>query len=172
MDDSIALSEIDEKIVRAAARTHLKTGLVIASHTGPDAPAFAQLDILREEGVTPGAFIWVHAQGGSMEGRLKAAQMGAWISLDNVAADSANIEHTISMIQSLKDKGFLNRILLSHDAGWYSVGQANGGNYRGYTAIFTHLTPRLKASGFSDQEIRQLIEYNPQQAFRLGVAII
>jgi phosphotriesterase-related protein len=154
VDDSAGLSATDEKIVRAAARTHLKTGLAIASHTGPDGPAFAQLEILIEEGVSPEAFIWVHAQGGTMEGHVQAAKMGAWISLDYVTADSANIEKNVAMIEALKNKGYLNRILLSHDAGWYTVGEPGGGSYRGYTAIFTHLIPRLKEKNFTDQDIR------------------
>lgn len=44
--DTGPLSDIDEKLVRAACRAHLKTGLTIASHTGPAQPAFEQLSIL------------------------------------------------------------------------------------------------------------------------------
>ena len=39
--DSV-LSPLHEKIVRAAARTHLATGLTINGHTGPEAPAKAE----------------------------------------------------------------------------------------------------------------------------------
>ena len=42
------LSAIDEKLVRAACRTHRATGLTIASHTGPARPAFDQLRVLGE----------------------------------------------------------------------------------------------------------------------------
>ena len=38
--DSGTLSEVDRKLVQAAARTHLKTGLTIAAHTGPAEAAF------------------------------------------------------------------------------------------------------------------------------------
>ncbi|NQU80843.1 MAG: phosphotriesterase, partial [Bacteroidetes bacterium] len=60
--DQGELTDIHEKLVRAAARTHLKTGLTIASHTGPAIGAFEEIEILKEEGVDPSAFIWVHAQ--------------------------------------------------------------------------------------------------------------
>jgi len=46
--DSKTLSDIDRKLVIAAAKTHLKTGLVIASHTGPAIPAFEELEILKK----------------------------------------------------------------------------------------------------------------------------
>ena len=60
--DAAPLSEIDAKLVRAAARTHRETGLPIASHTGTGAAAMAELDLLEAAGVPPSAFIWVHAQ--------------------------------------------------------------------------------------------------------------
>lgn len=77
VDSDSILSVQDEKLVRAAARTHLKTGLTIVSHTGPDAPAFAQLKILEEEGVSPDAWVWTHAQNGTSEGHCTAAGKGA-----------------------------------------------------------------------------------------------
>jgi len=81
---SDSLSAEHKKIITAAAITHLKTGLIIASHTGPDNPAFAQINVLKSMGVNPSAFIWVHAQGGTLEGNTKAAKEGVWISLDNI----------------------------------------------------------------------------------------
>jgi phosphotriesterase-related protein len=44
--DAAPLSDIDAKLVRAAALTTLKTGLPIASHTGSGAAAMAELDLL------------------------------------------------------------------------------------------------------------------------------
>ena len=78
-----SLSEFHKKLVEAAARTHLKTGLTIASHTGPSVPAFEQIEILKKEGVSPEAFIWVHAQNEKdLSAHIKAAKLGAWIGLD------------------------------------------------------------------------------------------
>ena len=51
------LSEVSGKLIRAAGLTHLKTGLTIASHTGPGVPALEQLEILKEVRVSPSAFI-------------------------------------------------------------------------------------------------------------------
>jgi phosphotriesterase-related protein len=45
------LSDLHRKLVIAAARTHLKTGLTICSHTGPAVLAFEELE-----------FVWTHAQ--------------------------------------------------------------------------------------------------------------
>jgi phosphotriesterase-related protein len=166
------LSPLHAKIVSAAAMTHNQTGLVIASHTGPDAPAFAQIQILKTFGIDPSHFIWVHAQRGTLNGNLKAANMGAWISLDNVNDEQfPDPEQTYSTgwyanrIMALKEAGFLNRTLVSHDAGWYSPGEGNGGDFRGFTDIFTRLIPELEERGFSRQEINQLLVVNPREAF-------
>ena len=97
------LSDLHKKLVTAAAWTHLKTGLTIASHTGPAIPAFEQIDILQKEGVAPEAFIWVHAQSEKDPGNhVKAAKMGAWIGLDGL--DDNNLEDYIRMITNLRKK--------------------------------------------------------------------
>ncbi len=129
------LSELHKKLVVAAAMTHLETGLSIASHTGPAIPAFEQLDILKKEGVAPEAFIWVHAQSEKdLSNHVRAAKMGAWIGLDGVNDD--NLADYVKMIKNLKENNLLNKILLSHDAGWYHPGETNGGDYRGYRHYF------------------------------------
>src|SRR5262245_41493847 len=60
--DAGPLSEINIKLVSAAARTHLRTGLTIGAHTVGGVAAMQQLDILEKLGVSPKAFIWIHAQ--------------------------------------------------------------------------------------------------------------
>jgi phosphotriesterase-related protein len=60
--DPQPLSEIDEKLVRAAARTHHQTGLTIMSHTSLATPAREEIAVLKEEGGSPAAWIWTHAQ--------------------------------------------------------------------------------------------------------------
>jgi phosphotriesterase-related protein len=173
-DDSLSVEH--QKIVRAAAITHLKTGLQIASHTGPDLPAFEQIKILKENGVDPSAFIWVHAQNGSLEGNIKAAREGAWISLDNVHSGAINMKDNQSSINwycnrivELKKEGFLDKVLISHDSGWYDPAKPDGGEYQGYTIIFDSLLPALRTSGLTENEINQIIVKNPQEAFRIKV---
>ena len=162
------LTDLHKKLVVAAARTHLKTGLTIASHTGPAVPAFEQLDILKNEGVAPEAFIWVHAQSEKDLGNhVKAAKMGAWIGLDGL--NDNNLTDYIRMIKNLRDNNLLNKILLSHDAGWYHPGEENGGEYRGYTTLFEKLIPALRNEQFSEKEIKQLLVINPAKAFEIRI---
>ena len=162
------LSDLHKKLVTAAARTHLKTGLIIASHTGPAIPAFEQLDILRKEGVAPEAFIWVHAQTEKDPiNHIKAAKMGAWISFDGL--NENNLQEYIGLIKNMKKNNLLNKVLLSHDAGWYHPGEENGGDYRGYTTLFEKLVPLLRKEKFTGREIHQLLVSNPEKAFTIRI---
>ena len=148
-DDTLSPEHV--KIITAAALTHLKTGMVIASHTGPDGPAFEQIAILKEMGVDPSAFIWVHAQGGTSEGNIRAAREGAWISLDNVRsrADSnpgepGTIEWYATGYLNLKKNGLLHKVLFLMIRGGTILQNLTGVNINGYTDIFDSLIPALK----------------------------
>jgi phosphotriesterase-related protein len=162
------LSETHKKIVQAAARAHLKTGLTIASHTGPAIGTFEQIEILKNEGVDPSAFIWVHAQvEKDTDTHLKAAEMGAWVSYDGLRGD--DIGRYVELLSNMKSANLLIQVLLSHDAGFYMVGQPGGGNFVGYIRLFEELLPALEKSGFTESEIEQMIVKNPQNAFAYRV---
>jgi phosphotriesterase-related protein len=169
VDPADTLSPEHRKLITAAAITHLKTGLVIASHTGPDNPAFAQIEILKSMGVDPSAFIWVHAQRGTTEGNIKAAKEGAWISLDNVRKSAGTPEFYADRIEELKKEGLLNKVLISHDSGWYDPAKPGGGQINGYTDIFEAFIPLLRARGFTDDEINQVLVRNPREAFKVRI---
>lgn len=162
------LSDFHKKLVVAAARTHLKTGLTIASHTGSSIPAFEEIELLKNEGVAPGAFIWVHAQvEKDLSTHVKAAKMGAWISLDGIS--DSNLDDYVGMLKNMKENHLLGKVLLSHDAGWYHPGEENGGEYRGYTTLFVKLIPLLRKEKFSKKEIFQLMVSNPAEAFTIRI---
>ena len=162
------LSKLHAKLITAAARTHLQTGLVIASHTGPAVPAFEQLEILEKEGVDASAFIWVHAQGESdLDRHVQAAKKGAWISVDGL--DDSNVGEYLKMLENLKSHSLLHRALLSHDAGWYSPGEENGGEFRPYTTLFKKFIPLLTQHGWTKDEMQQLLVINPRNAFEIKV---
>jgi phosphotriesterase-related protein len=160
-------SEMDMRLLEAAAITHRHTGLTIASHTGPGSAARQQIERLEQRGVRPEAFIWVHAQVESDKAlHVWAAERGAWVEFDGVSPET--VDQHVQFILHLRQKGLLNRVLVSHDAGWYQVGEPGGGNFREYTTLFTQLIPALRKVGFSEGEIEQLTVKNPQRAFAGG----
>ncbi len=162
--DNGPLSDIDRKLVRAAALTHLETGLTIASHTGNSAAALEQVRILREAGVSAAAWIWVHAkrEAGS-EALFEVTGQGGWVEFDNVSPEKADV--CVDLLSLMKERGHLGRVLISQDAGWYHVGEPGGGNFRPFDYLFTAFLPRLRERGFTDAEIQSLAQTNPARAF-------
>ncbi len=162
------LSDVDRTLVQAAARTHLQTGLTIAAHTGPALPAFEELDVLAREGVDPSAWIWVHAHTEEDETRhVEAAQRGAWVEFDGL--DPGRLERFVALALTMKAHGVLHRTLISHDAGWYHVGEPDGGTFRPYDTLFTDFLPALTNAGFTDAEIQQVLVQNPANALTVRV---
>jgi phosphotriesterase-related protein len=162
------LHELHRKLVQAAARTHLKTGLAIAAHTGDGAAAVEQLDILRDEGVMPAAFIWVHAQGERDPAvHARVAQRGAWLSFDGVGP--ATVERHLDLVRAAKQQGYLSQVLISHDAGWFRPGEPGGGKFQPFDTMFVRMLPALREAGFVDDEIEQLAVRNPMNALALRV---
>jgi phosphotriesterase-related protein len=164
--DAGPLSEIDAKLVRAAARCHKRTGLAIASHTGDGVAATAELGILKEEGVDPSAFIWVHAQNEKDQSvHERAAKLGAWVEFDGIAPASV-VQH-VELVMHMKRIGLLHRVLISQDAGWYHVGEPGGGEFRGYDFILTDFLPALRKAGLGEKDVHALLATNPAEALAI-----
>ena len=162
--DGGPLSEIDRKLIVAAAITHRHTGLTIQTHTGDNLPAAqAILEILAQQGVHPSAWIWIHAHNLAEIGpALQAAGQGAWISFDGLHPDSA--AHILELIQGMQAHGLLEHVLLSHDGDSYMNGQS-----RPYHFLMTDFIPMLKAHGFSEAAIQQMLVTNPSRAYAVQV---
>lgn len=163
--DSEPLSEIDAKLIRAASIAHLETGLTIAVHTsGLARAARQQLDILAEEGVSPEAWVWVHAHNADdLGGPVRAAEQGAWISFDGIGADTA--ARHVELVGAMHDRGLAGRVLLAHDGNSYPL----SGSPRPYEHLFSRVIPGLRNAGLDEAWIRRLTVENPRDAFTVRV---
>lgn len=163
------LSEIDRKLIVAAARCHGQTGLRICVHTGDGAAALDILGTLKGEGIAPEAYVWIHAQNETDRSiHVKAAEAGAWIEFDGVGAKS--LDAHVAAVSDMIRRGHLGRLLVSQDAGWYHVGEPGGGDYRGYTYLFEAFLPALRSGGVTEAQIRALLEDNPARVLALPAA--
>jgi predicted metal-dependent phosphotriesterase family hydrolase len=130
--DKGKLPEVHAKLVRAAARVHLQTGLPIAIHTGDGEAALDELRLLKEEGVAAGALIWVHAQNDPGKIQLEAAKRGAWVSLDGFG--EKHRQRYRNFLAALRAENLLNRVLLSHDHFWSVEGDEKRGTLKLHSA--------------------------------------
>jgi phosphotriesterase-related protein len=166
--DAGPLSEIGRKLITAAARCHLQTGLTIHVHTGNGAAAMEIIDTLKREKVSPNAYVWVHAQNEKdRDLHRKAAEVGAWVEFDGVSERS--LDAHVDAVLDLIGRGHLDQLLVSQDAGWYHVGEPGGGNYRGYTFLFDNFLPALRKKGVSESQIKTLMVLNPARALAVQV---
>jgi phosphotriesterase-related protein len=76
----------------------------------------------------------------------------------------------VELVAAMKRKGLLGRALVSHDAGWYHVGEPGGGRFRPYDTVFTAFVPAIAAAGLSTADVRQLLVDNPRRALAVPAA--
>lgn len=164
--DGAPLPEISRKIIRAAAITQRSTGLTIAMHA-PDGSAVEEaLPILEEYSVPLDKFIWVHANvHPGTELQVDMGRRGMWVEFDGLSPDT--LDRHLELVNAMKDADLLDRVLLSHDAGWYSVGEENGGDFRFFGDLSESFIPMLLKSGYTQEEIDLITRYNPARAFTL-----
>ena len=161
-DDGI--TDLEVRILRAAAAAALKTNAVIGSHTIKGRVVMDQLDIIEAEGYDPSRFISIHTQLEPDRAlHLAVARRGAWIEFDSIG--NTEDDWNIDLIHRVLDAGFVDQLLLSHDRGWYDPAKTGGGEPLPYTHLSEVLIPKLIASGIDDETIVRLTHDNPFRAF-------
>jgi len=139
------VTDCERKVLRAAARAGAATNAVIGSHTIRGRVVMDQLDTLESAGYTAERFIWIHTQA---EPDVKL-----------------HLAVYIAHIHRMLDAGYRDRVLLSHDRGWYDPAKPHGGVPRPFTYISETFLPKLAASGVDAATIGQLTRDNPFRAF-------
>lgn len=157
---------IQQKILSAAIRTSKQTGLTIQAHTIGGLTILHALEIIQENDFDPSKFIWVHADSElDLAYHERAVKAGMWIEMDSIGA-RAYLEH-YGIIKNLIDRGLEDKILISQDAGWYNVGQKDGGQVRPYHLLFTEFIPLLLEKGIDEVIIDKLLVKNPASALNI-----
>ena len=155
----------EKKVIRAAARTHHKTGVSVTTHTTNGTMAYDQVAVLFEENVPPERICIGHVDRRSLGLGfiLKLARTGVFVEFDNIGKfkyypDSLRVE----IIKELIKEGFVKQILLSDDNGRKSYFKSYGGA-RGLEYIPTGFVDLMKESGISDDDIHQMTVLNPRK---------
>lgn len=166
--DNGPVSDIDKKLIQAAALAHKDSGLVIQTHTGKNIPgAFEVLDVLAGNGVKAEAWIWIHAHHVTQpEDLLRAAKKGAWISFDGINEEQT--PHILKMTKHFQDKGLLNKVLYSHDGNSFRRDETR----KDYHYLLTGFKEQFMKFGFNEDDFAQITEKNPAGAFTIKKRII
>ncbi|NKL32663.1 esterase [Rhizobium leguminosarum bv. viciae] len=158
------MTALERKILRAAARAAAQTGAVIGSHTISGRVVMDQLDVIEAEGYRADRFISIHTQEEKDFGyNVAVAKRGAWIEYDHVGR--AGDDEVAELVIKALDAGCGDRLLLSHDRGWFDPALPTGGTPKPYTHLSTVLLPELKRRGIDDGTLTRLTHDNPFEAF-------
>ena len=158
------MTALETKILRAAARAAAQTGAVIGSHTIRGRVVMDQLDVIEAEGYRADRFISIHTQEEKdFAYNLAVAERGAWIEYDHVGR--AGDDEVAELVIRALEAGCGDRLLLSHDRGWYDPALLMGGTPKPYTHLSTVLLPELRRRGVDDGTLMRLTHDNPFEAF-------
>jgi phosphotriesterase-related protein len=162
-----SVSPAQERVFRAAARAHRRTGCPIMTHTTHFGElALEQLDLLEEEGVDPHHVIVSHlGDRMGIESLRPIAARGAWINVDNLGFSGgyAPLDMRADNVASLCAEGLVDQVMLSNDICLIDQLASYGGC--GYGNVLTNFVPLLRSRGVSDADIHRMLEANPARAF-------
>ncbi|MCP1629181.1 phosphotriesterase-related protein [Citrobacter amalonaticus] len=160
------ITPLEEKVFIAAARAHIETGRPISTHTSFSTMGLEQLALLQAHGVDLSRVTVGHCDlKDNLDNILRMINLGAYVQFDTIGKNNYYPdEKRIGMLHALRNRGLLNRVMLSMDITRRSHLKANGGN--GYDYLLTTFIPQLRQSGFSQADVDTMLRDNPSQFFQ------
>ena len=160
------ITPLEEKVFIAAARAHIETGRPISTHTSFSTMGVEQLVLLQAHGVDLSRVTVGHCDlKDNLDNILRMIYLGAYVQFDTIGKNNYYPdEKRIGMLHELRNRGLLNRVMLSMDITRRSHLKANGGN--GYDYLLTTFIPQLRQSGFSQADVDTMLRDNPSQFFQ------
>lgn len=160
------ITPLEEKVFIAAARAHNETGRPISTHTSFSTMGLEQLALLQAQGVDLSRVVIGHCDlKDNLDGILQMIDLGAYVQFDTIGKNNYYPdEKRIDMLNALRQRGLLNRVMLSMDITRRSHLKANGGN--GYDYLLTTFIPQLRQSGFNQADVDTMLRDNPSQFFQ------
>ncbi|MGI3448065.1 phosphotriesterase-related protein [Citrobacter arsenatis] len=160
------ITPLEEKVFIAAARAHIETGRPISTHTSFSTMGLEQLALLQAHGVDLSRVTVGHCDlKDNLDNILRMIDLSAYVQFDTIGKNNYYPdEKRIGMLHALRNRGLLNRVMLSMDITRRSHLKANGGN--GYDYLLTTFIPQLRQSGFSQADVDTMLRDNPSQFFQ------
>ena len=169
--DQQGMTEDVERLTRAIANVHVRTGTVICTHTHAQTQrGLDQQRIFKEHGVDLGRVMIGHSnETTDLEYLERLIENGSYVGWDRCGLDIAvPLEAQLDTLAALCQRGYAGRLMLSHDkasfSDWFSDEETDAvvPNWQ-YTYIHSGVLPALRERGVSDDQIEQILIRNPRE---------
>jgi phosphotriesterase-related protein len=162
-----------EKVLKAAALAHLRTGVPISTHThAATRRGLEQQDLFAAEGVDLKRVIIGHSgDSDDLDYLTKLMERGSYIGMDRFGLDSyLPEEKRINTINELCRRGWAERMVLSHDTmaffDVYELGAIESARPQwNYFNLVDNIIPKLLAAGVTQDQIDIMTRDNPRRIF-------
>ena len=172
-----AVTTINEKLLRVAARLHRATGIPISTHTDASAGVGpGQQDVFEDEGVDLSRVVIGHCGDSDDLDYLESVlRRGSFIGMDRFGLEGIlSTDKRISTIAMLCERGWAERMVLSHDACCHmdfmpkdvfdAVMRPRVPNWN-FRHIPDDVVPALRKAGVDEADLRRLTVENPRSIF-------
>jgi len=162
-----------ERLANAVASVHLRTGAPICTHAhAPTRRGLDQQRVLKDRGVDLGRVMIGHAnETTDLDYLTEVIDNGSYLGWDRCGLPVAvPLDSQIDTLAALCQRGYANRIMLSHDKSsfmdWFTNDEVDPvlPDWR-YTYIHDTVLPGLRERGVTDDQIEQMLMRNPREFF-------
>lgn len=171
--DHLGVSPLNEKLLQVASRLHRQTGVPISTHTSCEhRTGLGQIEVFRKEGVDLSRIVIGHC--GDTEDLAYLEEIlasGCTIGMDRFGLNHMlPMEQRVSTVARLCERGYADRMVLSHDAcchlDWFPGGRAGPlmpqWNFR---HVPDDVIPALRKEGVDEAAIRAMTIDAPRRIF-------
>jgi phosphotriesterase-related protein len=161
-----------ERVMRAVAKAHRRTGVPVTVHTHPGSRTGLEVQrVLGEEGVDPGRVVLGHSGDTTDVDHLSAlADAGFVLGMDRFGINlDTTFEARADTLIELCRRGYAERMVLSQDAScyidWLAPGVMDLLPQWHYTHILDDVLPYVRERGVTDEQVETMLVANPRRYF-------
>jgi phosphotriesterase-related protein len=161
-----------ERVMRAVAKTHRRTGVPITVHTHPTSRTGLEVQrVLGEEGVDPGRVVLGHSGDTTDVDHLsELADAGFLLGMDRFGINlDTTFEARADTLVEMCRRGYAERMVLSQDAScyidWLAPGVMDLLPQWHYTHIHDDVLPYVREHGVTEEQIETMLVANPRRYF-------
>lgn len=162
-----------ERVARAIAHVHVRTGTVICTHTHAQTRrGLEQQELFKEYGVDLNRVMIGHSnETTDLDYLERVIENGSYVGWDRCGLSAVvPLDEQLDTLAELCKRGYASRLMLSHDKAsfidWFPDEWIDAvvPNWQ-YTYIHSGVLPGLRERGVTDDQIEQILMRNPRDFF-------